>query len=256
MVSSPNYPGNYPHNKECVWTIEADPGIVITVNFTAFHLEGGSCSFDSLELRLVDFVIEDITVILPYKRCSKSLWPGHGRSRDTIQCMRILHLSRKGFQISLLSWYTLFEQAYPKCINNWNDRISQPVLPGIEVAKSGGPKIIYYKLIKGVIGICINMTLKLFVCVFLHAKMFLYWQFLTMFTHRNGGFPNSPLIGEFCGNSITPTSFTSHTNKMYIKFKTDGSVSYSGFSFNFDATASGKWGRAMSSNRTTIPNKE
>ena len=54
IITSPNYPGNYPNNRECVWTIIADTGTLVQLNVTNFSLESGtSCPYDALEIRYV-----------------------------------------------------------------------------------------------------------------------------------------------------------------------------------------------------------
>ena len=52
LITSPNYPNNYPHNRECVWTITANNGNQILLNITDFRLEThANCAFDFLEIR-------------------------------------------------------------------------------------------------------------------------------------------------------------------------------------------------------------
>lgn len=54
VLQSPNYPNNYPHNKECTWIISVPTGQQIKLNVTDFNLEGGSrCYYDYLEIRCV-----------------------------------------------------------------------------------------------------------------------------------------------------------------------------------------------------------
>lgn len=50
--SSPNYPDNYPTNRECVFRIIVEVNMQIMLNITDFELEGfSSCGFDYLEIR-------------------------------------------------------------------------------------------------------------------------------------------------------------------------------------------------------------
>ena len=39
MVTSPNYPGNYPNNLEKTDTIQVEQGLIISLQFTAFDIE-------------------------------------------------------------------------------------------------------------------------------------------------------------------------------------------------------------------------
>ena len=46
-LCSPNYPGNYPNNKLCTWTITGQPQKRIRVTFLDFDVQyGDSCEFD------------------------------------------------------------------------------------------------------------------------------------------------------------------------------------------------------------------
>lgn len=55
---------------------------------------------------------------------------------------------------------------------------------------------------------------------------------------RNGKTFNSPIIGTYCGMEI-PRQIISHTNNLYLHFKSDSSRSYSGFQIFWEATATG-----------------
>ncbi|TNN24526.1 Tolloid-like protein 2 [Liparis tanakae] len=50
QLSSPYHPNAYPHNKACEWVINQPEGFVVTLNFLSFDVEGGSCTFDSVEV--------------------------------------------------------------------------------------------------------------------------------------------------------------------------------------------------------------
>ena len=49
---------------------------------------------------------------------------------------------------------------------------------------------------------------------------------------RDGHEPNSPLIGRFCGYNV-PSNVNSTSNKMSVKFVSDGSVQKAGFAASF-----------------------
>ncbi|KAH9514313.1 hypothetical protein Btru_028693, partial [Bulinus truncatus] len=52
IITSPNYPNNYPTNKNCEWTITVGSGKQILLNISDFELEGHSnCRYDYLEIR-------------------------------------------------------------------------------------------------------------------------------------------------------------------------------------------------------------
>ena len=52
MVTSPNYPGNYPNNLEKTETIQVEQGLIISIQFTSFSVQygGSSCAYDHLTI--------------------------------------------------------------------------------------------------------------------------------------------------------------------------------------------------------------
>ena len=52
VVTSPNYPDNYPNNLERTDTIQVGEGLIISLQFSAFDIEShSSCDYDVLEVR-------------------------------------------------------------------------------------------------------------------------------------------------------------------------------------------------------------
>ena len=52
MITSPNYPNDYPHGRQCTWTITAPQGNQILLNVTDFAMEyHANCNYDYLEIR-------------------------------------------------------------------------------------------------------------------------------------------------------------------------------------------------------------
>lgn len=62
---------------------------------------------------------------------------------------------------------------------------------------------------------------------------------------RNGKTVNSPLVGTYCG-MIIPKQIISHTNNLYLRFKSDSSRSEKGFQIFWEATATGCGGTLSS----------
>lgn len=51
-INSPGYPGNYPPNRDCYWTVDVAPGLLITFAFGTLSLENHpDCNYDYLEVR-------------------------------------------------------------------------------------------------------------------------------------------------------------------------------------------------------------
>ena len=49
-LQSPNYPFNYNNNADCVYILRTSIGSTLDINFIDFDLEGGSCSWDWLQI--------------------------------------------------------------------------------------------------------------------------------------------------------------------------------------------------------------
>ncbi len=50
-IQSPGYPGQYPHNRDCTWTVEGDPGKRIQFHFATLRIETHpTCNFDVVEV--------------------------------------------------------------------------------------------------------------------------------------------------------------------------------------------------------------
>ena len=52
VIESPNFPNNYPHNRNCEWRITIENGRQILLNVTSFNVElHTGCEYDYLEIR-------------------------------------------------------------------------------------------------------------------------------------------------------------------------------------------------------------
>ena len=51
-LATPNYPSSYPHNSECIWDINVDPGYYVALSFNPpFDMEHhGTCDYDFVEV--------------------------------------------------------------------------------------------------------------------------------------------------------------------------------------------------------------
>ncbi|CAG0925413.1 unnamed protein product, partial [Notodromas monacha] len=63
---------------------------------------------------------------------------------------------------------------------------------------------------------------------------------------RNGGTVYSPLIGKFCGTQLANQRIPGHSNKFYLRLKTDDSQSGPGFFITWNAVATGCGGTLTS----------
>ena len=71
-IQSPGFPGQYPHNRDCIWTVKTTPGKRIQFLFANLRLETHSnCSYDYLEVYDGD-AIESSSHRLLGKYCNSS----------------------------------------------------------------------------------------------------------------------------------------------------------------------------------------
>lgn len=56
---------------------------------------------------------------------------------------------------------------------------------------------------------------------------------------RDGGYETSPLIGKFCGTTRPPV-LVSHSNRLWVRFRSDYIVTQIGFEAHWDGTQTGK----------------
>ena len=66
-------------------------------------------------------------------------------------------------------------------------------------------------------------------------RIFKTW-FNICFQFRDGGSPDSPVFGTYCGTTL-PNMFISTTNQLRVEFHSDWSSTGQGFLFNWEATS-------------------
>ena len=110
MVTSANFPSNYPNNHENTETIRVEEGLVIALKFTAFDIEYHSdCSYDHL-------MIEDGDgTTLMGKKCGDILPADIVSKSNVVQ----LHFSTDG-SVTKSGW-SVDWTARPKSIGNGSD---------------------------------------------------------------------------------------------------------------------------------------
>ncbi|KAM8810851.1 cubilin [Eudromia elegans] len=213
-ISSPGYPGNYPVNRDCFWTISTSPGLLITLAFGTLSLEHHeNCSNDYLEIR--DGLLPQDPFLSKY--CSTVSPPPlqttgpyawiHFHSDDL--------LTDKGFYIV----YTT-SPADTNCGGNYTDSegvIMSPFWP--------------------------NPYINNRQCIYIirqpeDEKIYLNFTHMELESHtgcssnyievRDGDSEMSPLINKFC-HSMFISPLTSTSNSLWIKFKSDASAQRASF---------------------------
>ncbi|NWR74432.1 CUBN protein, partial [Centropus unirufus] len=213
-ISSPGYPGKYPVNRDCFWTISTSPGLIITFAFGTLNLEHHeNCSNDHLEIR--DGLLPQDPVLGKY--CSTSSPPPlqttgpyawiHFHSDDLI--------TDKGFHIL----YTT-SPADSNCGGNYTGSegvITSPFWPNPYISNR---QCIYILRQPENEKVYLNFT-----HMDLESPTGCSSNYIEV---RDGDSEVSSLISKFCYNTVL-SPITSTSNTLWIKFKSDASVQRASF---------------------------
>ena len=85
VVTSPNYPNNYPNNLQRTETIQIGEGLILSLEFNAFNIQSYSwdstCSYDHLT------ITDDYGTTLMEKSCGSSLPAAMTSISNTVKIM-------------------------------------------------------------------------------------------------------------------------------------------------------------------------
>ncbi|XP_024431584.2 cubilin [Desmodus rotundus] len=240
IIQSPGHPNIYPHGINCTWYIVVQPGYLISLIFRRFHLEFHyNCTNDYLEV----YDTGSDTSLGRY--CGKSIPPSLTSNTNSLKIVFVADsdLAYEGFLINYeatnastvcLEDYTEssgtltspnFPSDYP---NNWHCIYRITVGTSQQIALH----FMAFSLEEAIGGECVADFLEI----------------------RDGGYETSPLLGKYCGPTLPPR-IISHSNKLWLQFKSDLFDSRSGFSAYWDGSLTGCGGNLTTPTGTfTSPN--
>ncbi|XP_028288640.1 cubilin [Parambassis ranga] len=213
-INSPGYPGNYPPSRDCYWTVDVNPGLLITFAFGTLRLEQHpNCDFDFLEIR--DGLLPEDPVLGKY--CTTGSPPPLQTTGPAawIHFHSDFSVSDRGFHIT----YTT-SPSDPGCGGTFTDSEGIIISPNWPNNYAHNRQCIY--LIRLPVGerVALNFTHMSLetssTCTFDYVEV------------RDGGTETDPLIGKYCGNSL-PAPIVSSSHFLWVRFKSDNSVSQAGF---------------------------
>ena len=103
MVTSPNYPNNYPDNFELIEKIRVEEGLVVAIEFTAFVVQShSSCSYDYVTIKNGD------GTTLMEKTCGSSLPAAVNGTSNTVE----IHFHTDG-SVSKSGWRLTWKAVTP-----------------------------------------------------------------------------------------------------------------------------------------------
>ncbi|XP_068094350.1 cubilin [Hyperolius riggenbachi] len=211
VLTSPNYPNNYPNNRECIYTITTDMNSQIMLNFTSFALQSSSsCTSDYVEIRnggyevsplLGRFCREWPPLVISH---SNKLWVKFRSDSSATNTGFSAHWSSAttgcGSTLTALSGgfsspnYPMPYYENSECY--WHLRASR----GSQI------EIQFEDFNLDSLASCNNDYLAVY----------------------NGNNTNSALLRKLCGQTLPPP-IRSSASDMYVKFRANNIMSYSGF---------------------------
>lgn len=228
-IATPNHPNFYPHSAQCQWLIRAEVGFVIRLTFTVFALEGhSSCNFDYVEVR-------DSNNARIGKYCGNRLPPVLTSTGN--QLFIKFKSDRSRAQEGFAAAYS-FMDVTTSCGGNFftdSGIIRSPGYPNVNYP----PRRDCTWILEVQNGRQIVLNVTHFE---LEGGSGCRFDFLEI---RNGREERSPLIGQFCGSTI-PRTITSHGHVLYLRFKSDRSMSAKGFEITYDSGTTGCGGTLTS----------
>ncbi|MGH0159306.1 UNVERIFIED_CONTAM: hypothetical protein FKN15_040677, partial [Acipenser sinensis] len=241
-ITSPGHPTNYPHGANCTWYISVVPGHIVRLTFTSFNMEfHHNCDYDYVE------VYDNGTIATGTKLgryCGRSVPPSL-TSTDNMMTLLFVSdssISTEGFSASYVSI-----NATTDCGEVYTAPTGTLTSPNYPNNYPNSRQCIYRIVVETNRQIMLNFTDFILEqtypsCSFDHIEI------------RDGGYETSPLIGKYCG-TYTPPLVISHSNRLWIKFSSDVTVTYKGFMAHWDGTLSGCGGTLTTSTGSfTSPN--
>ncbi|XP_007478769.2 tolloid-like protein 2 [Monodelphis domestica] len=211
--SAPGFPNGYPSYSHCVWRISVTPGEKIILNFTSMDLfKSRLCWYDYVEVRdgywrkapLLGRFCGD-KVPEPLISTDSRLWVEFRSSSNILG---------KGF-------FAVYEAICGGEINKDAGQIQSPNYPDdYRPSKECIWKITVSE------GFHVGLTFQAFEIERHDSCAYDYLEI------RDGATEDSVLIGHFCGYE-KPDDIKSSSNKMWMKFVSDGSINKAGFAANF-----------------------
>ncbi|XP_078692084.1 sushi, von Willebrand factor type A, EGF and pentraxin domain-containing protein 1-like [Branchiostoma floridae x Branchiostoma belcheri] len=236
--TSPGYPGNYPNNAYCSWQISVSTGYVVAIRFRAFSLEDETnCGYDSLA------VYDGSSTAAPRlaRLCGSSARTIFTTGRNAFVVFRSDgSVTESGFfayfYAETRTWYSTAAQkssfavttptpgqcGNPTVLSGNFGRFTSPGYPG------NYPNSAYCSWQISVrTGYVVAIRFSAFS---LEDETNCGYDSLVVY---DGSSPAAPHLARLCGSSPR-TIFTTGRNA-FVVFRTDGSVTRSGFSANFTA---------------------
>ncbi|KAJ8389047.1 hypothetical protein AAFF_G00124440 [Aldrovandia affinis] len=233
-ITSPGHPTSYPHGANCTWFISVAPGNIIRLSFTSFNLEfHQNCNYDYVEV-YDNGTVQTGTKLGRY--CGRSVPPSLTSTDNllTILFVSDISLATEGFSANYVSMNATTDCS--EVFTSPTGVLTSPNYPGNYPIN----RQCIFRIIVGV-----NMQIMFNVTDFFleGTSPYCSYDYLEI---RDGGYETSPLIGKYCATQKPPV-LVSHSNRLWMKFRSDYSATYRGFSAHWDGTQTGCGGTLTTS---------
>ncbi|XP_077015414.1 cubilin-like [Tamandua tetradactyla] len=217
--ASPGYPGNYPPGRDCVWTVTAPPGLLITLTFGTLRLEHHEdCGKDYLEVRDGPLPHDPVLGRLCTSLSAPPLQTTGPFARVHFHSDALV--SDRGFQATYLT-----SPADPPCGGNYSAAEGELDSPAGPWARSSQ-------------------------CVYIVTQPpgeRIRVDFTRVELEEGSGCAGSSievwddeeLLGKVCDNASL-SSITSITNKIWVRFKVDADVGHAAFRAVYQVACGGE----------------
>ncbi|NP_445784.3 cubilin precursor [Rattus norvegicus] len=223
IIESPGHPNVYPRGVNCTWHVVVQRGQLIRLEFSSFYLEFHyNCTNDYLE------IYDTAAQTFLGRYCGKSIPPSLTSNSNSIKLIFVSDsaLAHEGFSIN----YEAID-ASSVCLYDYTDNFGMLSSPNFPNNYPSNWECIYR------ITVGLNQQIALHFTDFILEDYF-GSQCVDFVEIRDGGYETSPLVGIYCG-SVLPPTIISHSNKLWLKFKSDAALTAKGFSAYWDGSSTG-----------------
>ncbi|XP_047482510.1 LOW QUALITY PROTEIN: cubilin-like [Penaeus chinensis] len=228
-INSPGYPGNYPHLRDCYWTIRVTPGKRIRFHFATLQIENhANCSYDFLEVR--DGLTETGHLLAKYCSSQAPAPLTTSGSEAFLHFHSDISMTDTGFHIAFSS-----EPGIPGCGGLLTNDMGVFSVPTLDDRYQNNIRCEW--LIRVPPGEVIQLNFTEF---HLEGPLFGSRCRYDYVEIRDGGSVDSPIMSRWCGTNL-PTATISSSNQLFVIFHADHSVTGRGFSANYRVSCGGEY---------------
>ncbi|XP_059179030.1 cubilin-like isoform X2 [Physella acuta] len=215
-ITSPNFPQNYPHHRQCEWTITVPRGRQIFLNFTSFHLEpSDTCNWDFLEIRDGGSANSPLKVKLCGYQEAVPLIRSYG-NRLYLKFKTDATVTHPGFRLE-------YGSSASGCYGDLNSPTGTITSPDYPESYAHNTDCIWtITVAQG------NSIIITFAEIDLENSYSCRYDYLMIREEGETG----KMLGKFCGRTLPHPIYT-ESNKLWIKFKSDQYIEGRGFSLQY-----------------------